>query len=414
MLVYYFFNNLILFMLFIWYSKKTFSFIKLEKYDIVLLLFLSLIKSILNLQNSFAINLFVTIIIYYFISNKFFIARYIKRIIFISFFLIASFISEMLAYIILNTLFLYFNITYNQILFNCLGGAINIIFVFFIVFLAVKISSIKDIAETKNIFYLIILPIISIVIIFMIMNTNLINYSPALCVVMIIGLFIFNVLNCIGYVEILQSQHILLENEKLKNLELHYLLMEEKFDNSKKFLHDFKKHINILNGLVISKEYEKLKSYLTELSKEFATEENFIVTRNLLVDLAINAVSKQLLENDIKLKCDIRIKSVTPITDLDFNLVFSNVLENAIESCINSNGHFIKIKLDKIDDLIILKVINPCIKLNQDLSTLKPNKEYHGYGIKKIKKVVNKYDGTCTFCYDKDKNMFISTIIFNT
>lgn len=72
-----------------------------------------------------------------------------------------------------------------------------------------------------------------------------------------------------------------------------------------------------------------------------------------------------------------------------------------------------EIKLDKSSDLVILKVVNPCTLANNNLNSLKNNKEYHGYGIKNIRKIVHKYNGTAYFTFDNSNNLFVTTIIFN-
>ena len=75
---------------------------------------------------------------------------------------------------------------------------------------------------------------------------------------------------------------------------------------------------------------------------------------------------------------------------------------------------FIKIKLDRINDLIVLKVINPCNNYNPSLKTTKSNKDYHGLGIHNIQRIAYKYNGYTNFSYDDEYNIFIATIIFNT
>lgn len=210
----------------------------------------------------------------------------------------------------------------------------------------------------------------------------------------------------------MQSKDRQIKDEEQKSQELHYMLLEEKVESSKKFIHDFKKHINMINAYVYDEDWDKLKVYLNELSTEIKKDESFVLTGNKLIDLCLHANKDALTTNTIEIKHDIKIKDVSPVTEFDFNIVFSNILDNAIESCIRTNGHFIKIKLDKTNDLVVLKVINPCLEVKENFETLKDENE-HGYGISNIKKIVEKYDGSATFKFDKEQSVFISTIIFN-
>lgn len=217
---------------------------------------------------------------------------------------------------------------------------------------------------------------------------------------------------CIGFSNIIESKNIQIENEKLKNQELHYQLLEKKINHSKHFIHDYKKHTNLLNEYAKHNEYEKIKDYLNELSNEQNMADYFVFTGHQLIDFIINANKQKLIEYHIQIKHDVKIKDVHPISDFDFNIVFSNIFENAIESCIRCQGDFIKIKLDKVDNLIILKVFNSCNQIKSNFYTMKINQEHHGIGLQNINKISEKYDGKSTFKFDENSNLFISSIFF--
>lgn len=413
MFLIYFTNNLILVALFYWYNKKTFiqnTFCK--NHSLILLVFI-LLKSTSNLYNSFPINSVFTILTYFGISYIFFKGSFTKKALFIGFFLIASFISEINSYVLLNALCKQYGLQNNSLFYLLIGNGFSRIILVIIVFLITRINDIKGIIDDKGFRYLIVFPIISLFILFSVIHSDLLNISPTIGLLISLGIIIFNIFICTGFAEIIKSKNIQIENEKFKRQELYYLLIEEKIENSKKFIHDFKKHVNIIDGYVKNQDIEKLKSYLNELSTEIKNDENFIVTGNQIIDLSLNANKNALTANSIDIKYDIKTKDIYPVSEFDFNIVFSNILENAIESCIRTNGHFIKIKLDNINQLLVLKVINPCNEMKKDFETLKENNEFHGYGIKNVIKIAKKYNGSADFKFDKDNCMFISTIIFN-
>lgn len=408
----YFINNLILLFLFYWYSNKLFSQEKSKRYRILVIVTLVTLKSIFNLYNIFQVNLLITIFTYFSISSFHFEGTITKKVIFIGFFIIVSFISEICASIFLVPLMKQYAILSNTFIHTFIGNFLSRVILFVIIYIITKINDIKNIMDTKGVWYFITFPVISIIIIYSIMHSNLLEINPTLCTIISFGIITFNIIICIGFADIIKSKNIQIENEKFKNQKLHYLLLEEKIDNTKQFVHDFKKHINILNGYINFQEFDKLKSYLNELSIEIKNEESFIITGNQIVDLSINANKNTLMEHSIEIKYDIKVKNIHPVSELDFNIAFSNIFDNAIESCIRTKGHFIKIKLRKINNLIVLKVINPCSKTKINYETSKKNKEYHGYGIKNINKIAQKYNGTATFEFDKENHIFISTVIF--
>lgn len=409
----YVFSNTILILLFLWYNNKLFIKNNKKNEFIPFLLFLIIIKSLINLCTSFQLNLFFSILTYLLISSYFFIGSLTKKFVFIGFYISASFISEMNAFLILNKILPSYKIIFSSLIYNMLGSLLSTMFLFIIIYIVTKVNDIKDIVDNKELWYFIMLPITSIVIIYSIMNSNMLLLDPNLCILITIGVIFFNIIICIGFVEIIKSRNIQIENEKLKSEKLHFELLEEKFDNSKRFIHDFKKHINLINGYIANNEYSKLKKYLSEVSIEIKNDENFVITGNQVIDLALSSSKEQLSQYNIDIKHDVKIKDIKCISAFDFNIVFSNILENAIESCKRTNGNFIKIKLDGNQNFIVLKVVNPCSEVNQNLETIKFHSEFHGYGIKNIDKIVRKYNGSSTFKFDKKNHLFISTVVFN-
>lgn len=409
MLFIYIANNLVLITLFFLYCTKLFSQKKSNKYKFLILFVFIMAKSMVNLCGLFQINSILTITVYFAISFIFFTGTLTKRIVFIGFFLIASFISEIVSHVFLVALL--DSVINESVLIYPLFGNIFSRIILIIIYLIIKLNSVKMIVDSKGLGYFIVFPIISIIIIYSLMNSSLLKTDPVLCTMISIGILVFNLIICTGFVEIINSKNVQIENEKLRSQELHYLLLEEKMENSKRFIHDFKKHINLINEYVSSQNIDKLKLYLNVLSDEVIKDDNLILTGNQLIDLLLNANRKVLSSNSITIKYDIKIKEVSPISEYDFNIIFSNILDNAIDSCIRAKGDFIKIKLNKIDGILILKIINPCLEINKNLESLKSNKEDHGYGIQNIRKIVQKYKGTTNFKFDSENSVFISTIL---
>ena len=409
----YLLGNSFILLAFIWYQTIFFTISTPKKYDYLVIILMVIIKSTLNLTNTIEINLFVTILHYLYISYRLFNCTFTQRVIYTFLFIISSFIADMLAFIILDQYFIKFSFVNNLFLNKFIGISTSLlILVVFISYIS-KINDINELSDNNDLWYFILHPIISIIIIYSINQSDLLSAETNLSFLLIIAIIAYNLSIFSGYTKLIKSKNMQIENEKFKNNELHHTLLEEKFDNSKRFIHDYKKHINILNGYLANKDYDKLAYYLEEISNDINNNDTLIVTGNQLVDLALNANKKILLNNSIKIKYDIKIKETQPISEYDFNVVFSNIIENSIESCKKLDSSFIKIKLDRIDKIIVLKVINTCYHTNADLSTLKSENTYHGCGIEIIRKIAQKYNGKAIFNHDKNNNIFITTVIFN-
>ena len=319
----------------------------------------------------------------------------------------------MLSFIFLNHFMTHYGVFNNMFLRNLIGSSLSLLILGIAIYYFSKLIDIKNYTDKNEFWYFIIHPVISIIIIYAIMASEVLTKEPYLSILLIIAVIAYNITTCIGYTKIIKSKNMQIEVEKFKSKLRYHSLLEEKFDSSKRFIHDYKKHINILKGYLDSEDYIKLASYFKEISADIRSVDTFIVTGNQLVDLALNGSKKILEENSIEVKYDINIREIKPVNDYDFNIVFSNILENAIESCKRSKEGFIKIKLDKSENLIVLKIINTCHYSNVDLSTLKSDNAYHGCGIEIIQKIVKKYQGHVNFKHDRENNIFISTVVFN-
>lgn len=359
-------------------------------------------------------NLFLTVLVHFIISLLFFESSLTKRAVFIGFYICATFISEINVYLLLNSLIRSYAVNLNIGIYNTLGSILSAVLLFYMVKLITDINGIKEITDSKVIWYISILPITSLIILYSVIHFNLLTIKPFFVFLLTLVIIINNFILCIGFTDILKSKNILIENEQLKNQELYYKLLKEKYNNSRHFIHDFKKHINLIDEFIKKEDYNKLKEYISESYEEMKADENLIITGNQLIDLIVNTKKQDLEQHNICIKHDVQIKNIDPIKTIDFNIAFSNLLDNALESCIKDNGHFIKIKLDRINDLIVLKVINPCNNYNPSLKTTKLNKDYHGLGIHNIQRIAYKYNGYTKFSYDDEYNIFIATIIFNT
>lgn len=404
--------NSIAVIIFYWYCQNIFMKSELNKGYYLLLLLLIILESLVNLMNNTQINLMSTLIVYFCISFIFFKYSLKGKVMFIFLFIIASFLSEMIAFILLNPLLTAFQFLQNWHGFDLAGSLITFLILSFIVISFTKVVKVKDVLDNKNLRYFKIIPLLSILMISLIMSSNLLVKNSILCFMITISLFSFNIVFCVGYADIIKAKYAEVENLELKRIALHNEIYKEKLENSNASMHDYKKHIQLLTALSDEKEYERLAAYLNGLLEEIKRDESLIYTGNQLIDLILKGYREKLTKLKIHIKYDIKVKELAPILDKDFNTVFSNILDNAIDSCMRCEGHYIKVKLDKADGFIILKIFNPCNEINADYNTIKSHQELHGYGIKNIRKTAKKYTGNAYFEYDEKNKLFISTVMF--
>jgi sensor histidine kinase regulating citrate/malate metabolism len=98
---------------------------------------------------------------------------------------------------------------------------------------------------------------------------------------------------------------------------------------------------------------------------------------------------------------DLTLPKSLSIQDIDLMCIYSNLLDNAIESCQRSpsSDDLIKIKTSQIGNYLGIKITNSKrSNLSQQISasgydTTKKDKSMHGYGLRIIDEIVKRYDG---------------------
>ena len=97
------------------------------------------------------------------------------------------------------------------------------------------------------------------------------------------------------------------------------------------------------------------------------------------------------------------------ISDMDFVAVLSNILENAVNGCIecNSNGK-ITVNIRTIANKIVIVCSNPC---SHDICIENNMLKNRGIGIASILSAIRKYDGDIKYSYEN--NTLTVCIILN-
>lgn len=188
--------------------------------------------------------------------------------------------------------------------------------------------------------------------------------------------------------------------DKMQN-ELYRTQFEEakkKYDETNKIRHDMKNHLQCIATLLDDKEYEKADSYVADMIKnKLNFEFKQINTGNRVVDAISNAKLTQCKNEDILTVANAG-SIETSIDDIDMCSLLGNIFDNAIEACRkvdkNKEIHFeINQKKGYINIIMKNSVQNSVIENNPKLQTTKKHKYIHGYGLKSVKSIVEKYNG---------------------
>ena len=228
-----------------------------------------------------------------------------------------------------------------------------------------------------------------------------------LCCLMVLFL-LFNILN----IKQLKTE-LTITSQLLNKAEEQYKQNKENVDLINIKCHDLKHQIrNFGNKANISNETVK------ELENIINIYDSNIKTNNDALDLILTEKSLLCQKKNINLKCFADCSKLNFITEADLYSLFGNMIDNAIEA------------VTKIEDVnkrsisLIVRNALSCTSIfisnyyegkiildnNGMPKTTKANNGYHGYGLKSIKLIGDKYDGD--FKIDIKDSIFMIQILF--
>lgn len=201
-----------------------------------------------------------------------------------------------------------------------------------------------------------------------------------------------------------QKQNIALlelQNEMIVKAEKN---TEQTFNLWRSSIHDYKHKILVMKHWLEEGKIEEVKSFIENESESLTQKVFYIKTGNEVVDAIVNTKQNLAEEKGISFSVNVKMPSVCRVSDIDLVCIFGNIIDNAIEACETQSEKRIEIVAKEIKKLIIIKVINSYKdKLPDESVTTKKEKAFHGIGLKNVKSIVEKYDGTYQMTKDNDE-----------
>ena len=207
---------------------------------------------------------------------------------------------------------------------------------------------------------------------------------------------------------------MLITQQLLHKSEEQYSLNKENIDLINIKCHDLKHQIREFG----SKENVD-KNAIKELENIIKIYDSNIKTGNEALDLILTEKSLICTKNHILLKFYGDCECLSFMEKVDLYSLFGNAIDNAIEAVSKENDENLKtinLIVRGVHSLITIRVENYFtgnIILNQEglPITTKKDRDYHGYGLKSIKYIVEKYNGD--FRINIEDNIFSLSILFS-
>lgn len=205
-----------------------------------------------------------------------------------------------------------------------------------------------------------------------------------------------------------------------QNEELEYLHKTvQRNEKHQELIHDTSNYIKIIESLVKDGENEKVDAVLKDLTEELENSVMSIYSFDTILNTILS--EKSIDAGDTGVEYDVLVEpnvNVESIKEIDLIAMFGNLLDNAIRGaseCEDNKYVKLRIYMQNENNILVFKCINSCtgnIQVeNEKFLTTKEDKNSHGFGIKSVLHIAEKYNGILDL--NVVENVFTSTLVLN-
>ncbi len=195
-------------------------------------------------------------------------------------------------------------------------------------------------------------------------------------------------------------------------------LMQKSVAEVKAVRHDIKLHLATINGYAQEIHANKITKYVDFLLGEIDSSRVYSDTGNIAFDSILNFKLQNIQGDKIKLDLNLLIPEELAIDSADISTILGNLLDNALTAISNIKEKWLKIDIEYSRKTLFIQVKNSFdgilaytenSKKEKRTLTSRKTESDHGFGLKNIKKSVEKYNGQMDVTHEG--NLFSVAIV---
>ncbi len=211
----------------------------------------------------------------------------------------------------------------------------------------------------------------------------------------------------------MQEQETRLLKQQISLQAENYSALKENYSVQRKSTHEFERHIQVMRNLLDRGEFDLARNYVCQLQSSRALKIFSIHSNNPVIDVVLNQKHQFAQENEITMRVQVNdLSSFTYPTD-KLVVLISNLLDNAIEACLRTEGRREILCSILREDGIYISIRNtskPVAIMNGEIATSKPNAAEHGFGLPAVKYILGQMNAEYTFVYKDGWFQFVAEI----
>lgn len=175
----------------------------------------------------------------------------------------------------------------------------------------------------------------------------------------------------------------------------YYEAMEQQNFEIRRLKHDLSNHLQVLFALPA----DKKDAYIKELLEASILTKTLKYCNDNTVNVILSNKASVMAQKDIEFYIKADILKELPMEKPDICALLGNALDNAVEAVENLPEEERRVSLEMrwTKGMLVLRIENPCHSINTGntvfLETTKKDKKAHGYGLRSISGIAEKYGG---------------------
>lgn len=229
-----------------------------------------------------------------------------------------------------------------------------------------------------------------------------------------VGIFYINIVIFLYVERIKEVSEIKRQNEiaelQYKSKLEYFEHVKEDQDETRALWHDIKKYLLTVNELISRNDIAGAKACINQVTDFFGNIGNVVDVGNTVVSAVLNHSIQKARRIGIDIELDVRIQPDLNISAADLSVIIGNTFDNAIEACggLNDENKKISVQLIQKSNILFYEIRNP---YTQNTEPIKKDRKMHGFGLRNVKRCIEKYKGSIII--DSDDSEFKVSIHIN-
>lgn len=216
-------------------------------------------------------------------------------------------------------------------------------------------------------------------------------------------LIALNIYFCV-LVDVMSENHRL-ENERnlyqaqARMQHQYYEREEEKYEASRKLIHDIRNHILAMEALYGEENAREACAYAGDIHRMLNQFQQKYYTSEKLLNIILNDKAQSMKRLGVREDIRVGELSLDFMKETDVTALFANLLDNAVKAAADSQDGYVRLRAGKVRQFISVTVENSCdrepVRKGGSFRSVHPGHE--GLGLKIIQQTVERYGGDVRF-----------------